>query len=76
MNKQTNAYRVRKKFIALNLTSTVACNAPYVFCCKSGVLGDQECQDLCIKESKINDGNKDCDNGSDEEVIGIFCKFL
>jgi len=47
----------------------VACNVPYRFCCESGVLGDQECKGVCIKEIKINDGNKDCDNGSDEEVI-------
>ena len=53
----------------------VLCNAPR-FCCESGIQGDQECNGLCITETKINDGKKDCDNGSDEEVIGNFLRFL
>ena len=51
----------------------MACDAPR-FCCESGVQGDQECQGRCIAEIYINDGNKDCDNGADEGVTGIFTK--
>ena len=46
------------------------------FCCSSGIQGDQECQGRCIEESWINDGEKDCNNGSDEEVIGIIWWFI
>ena len=51
------------------------CNAPS-FCCESGIQGDQECNGQCIKERQINDGKTDCDNGSDEQVIGNFLRFL
>ena len=50
------------------------CKAPN-FCCESGIQGDQECLGKCIKESRINNGKKDCDNGSDEEVIGNIYYF-
>ena len=40
----------------------VSCYAPQ-HCCKNG---DQGCEGRCIPESWINDGEGDCDNGSDE----------
>ena len=59
----------------MDVFTLVVCDAPD-FCCESGVQGDQECQGHCIEEKWINDGEANCDNGSDEEVIGNICRFL
>ena len=49
-------------------------------CCESGVQGDQECQSQCIRKWLINDGYKDCPNGSDEGITGTIhnnvCKIF
>ena len=48
--------------------SKVPCDAPR-YCCQNKVIpnGDQVCEGMCIPESWINDGDEDCDNGSDEK---------
>ena len=58
-----------------NISFVVVCEAPK-FCCESGIQGDQECQGCCIPDDWINNGEKDCDNGLDEEVIGNFYLLL
>ena len=54
--------------------SKVPCDAPR-YCCQNKVIpnGDQVCEGMCIPESWIDDGDKDCDDGSDEKGT---CSFL
>ena len=59
----------------LDTIGIVECNAKN-FCCGSRIEGDQECQGRCIPKRWINDGRDDCDNASDERVIGIFVPFF
>ena len=49
--------------ICLIYLSKVTCDAPR-HCCQNG---DGGCEGRCIPESWIDDGDKDCDNGSDEK---------
>ena len=55
-------------FIDLSFLFTVICDAPE-YCCQNG---DQGCEGQCIPESWLDDGEKDCENGSDEKGR---CKF-
>ena len=55
----------------INLISSVICNAPR-FCCNGNDQGENGCKGRCIPEIFINDGKKDCDNGSDEEGSSMF----
>ena len=55
--------------ICLIYLSKVSCDTPR-HCCQNG---DQGCEGRCIPESWIDDGDKDCDDGSDEKGM---CSFL
>ena len=70
---QTKESQVYYRTLVLNIGMneqisypTVACDAPR-FCCSSGLQGDQECLGQCIFLRKINNGDNDCSNGSDEK---------
>ena len=56
-------------FIDQSYLSKVPCDAPQ-HCCQNG---DQGCEGKCIPEKWIDDGEKDCDDGSDEKGT---CSFL
>jgi hypothetical protein len=49
--------------------SKVTCDAPQ-HCCQNGRHG---CEGICIPESWINDGQNDCNDGSDERGT---CSFV
>ena len=52
--------------------SKVTCDAPR-HCCQNGRYG---CEGICIPGSWIDDGEKDCDDGSDEKgtCSFVYCK--
>ena len=61
-------------FFDQSYLSKVECDAPQ-HCCKNG---NQGCEGKCIPELWINDGEEDCDDGSDEKGMWKFeiNKFL
>ena len=54
--------------ICLISLSKVTCDAPQ-HCCQNG---NQGCEGKCIPEGWIDDGEKDCDDGSDEKGTWSF----
>ena len=51
------------------MATAVICKEPR-FCCKGKNPQTQECRGSCIPLDYLNDGEKDCPNGSDEGTIG------
>ena len=60
--------RIDDVFTDLFYFSKVTCDAPR-HCCQNQ---ERLCKGMCIPEFWINDGTKDCEDGSDERGIWKF----
>ena len=66
LRKSVLIIKILDVFTDQSCLSKATCDAPH-HCCQNG---DQGCEDKCIPDEWINDGEEDCDDGSDEKGMG------